>query len=162
MYTAGVGKKKNKIFLLGMKVILRDYYCIYQFEDNDIVLPILVLAELDKFKIRKRSHQLSCEGLICCRVTRFLPRAFRWDRDSGSFSSIQRNPFSLSPDRPPRELRSRFFAGRRGRKNRSIHVAPVRQPFGHPAQVQAQHYAARLHTRPQPRHVFSSSTRRRT
>ncbi|HNY14098.1 MAG TPA: PhoH family protein [Bacteroidales bacterium] len=31
-------------------VILHDYTCLYQFEDNDIVLPITVLEELDKFK----------------------------------------------------------------------------------------------------------------
>lgn len=50
MYTCIVGKKKTKIFLLDTNVILHDYRCIYQFEDNDIVLPIIVLEELDKFK----------------------------------------------------------------------------------------------------------------
>lgn len=45
-------KKKNlsKIFILDTNVILHDHTCIYQFEDNDIVLPITVLEELDKFK----------------------------------------------------------------------------------------------------------------
>ncbi len=43
-------KKKTKIFLLDTNVILHDYGCIYRFEDNDIVLPITVLEELDKFK----------------------------------------------------------------------------------------------------------------
>ncbi len=43
-------KKTNKIFILDTNVILHDHTCIYQFEDNDIILPITVLEELDKFK----------------------------------------------------------------------------------------------------------------
>jgi len=43
-------KKPNKIFILDTNVILHDHTCIYQFQDNDIVLPITVLEELDKFK----------------------------------------------------------------------------------------------------------------
>lgn len=42
--------KKTKIFVLDTNVILHDHTCIYQFQDNDIVLPITVLEELDKFK----------------------------------------------------------------------------------------------------------------
>jgi PhoH-like ATPase len=43
-------KKETKIFVLDTNVILHDHTCIYQFEDNDIVIPIVVLEELDKFK----------------------------------------------------------------------------------------------------------------
>ncbi len=43
-------KKTTKIFILDTNVILHDHTCIYKFEDNDIVLPIVVLEELDKFK----------------------------------------------------------------------------------------------------------------
>lgn len=43
-------KKQNKIFVLDTNVILHDHTCIYQFQDNDIVIPITVLEELDKFK----------------------------------------------------------------------------------------------------------------
>lgn len=43
-------KKQTKIFVLDTNVILHDHSCIYQFQDNDIVLPITVLEELDKFK----------------------------------------------------------------------------------------------------------------
>ncbi|MCL1822558.1 MAG: PhoH family protein [Prolixibacteraceae bacterium] len=39
-----------KIFVLDTNVILHDHTCIYKFEDNDIVIPITVLEELDKFK----------------------------------------------------------------------------------------------------------------
>lgn len=41
---------KSKIFILDTNVILHDHTCIYQFEENDIILPITVLEELDKFK----------------------------------------------------------------------------------------------------------------
>jgi PhoH-like ATPase len=42
--------KLPKIFVLDTNVILHDYDCIRNFQDNDIVLPIVVLEELDKFK----------------------------------------------------------------------------------------------------------------
>ncbi len=41
---------KSKIFILDTNVILHDHTSIYQFQDNDIILPITVLEELDKFK----------------------------------------------------------------------------------------------------------------
>lgn len=40
--------KKN--FILDTNVILHDYKCIYNFQENNIFLPIIVLEELDKFK----------------------------------------------------------------------------------------------------------------
>ena len=43
-------KKKKKIFVIDTNVLLHDYLCIYNFEENDIVIPITVLEELDKFK----------------------------------------------------------------------------------------------------------------
>lgn len=43
-----MGAKKN--FVLDTNVILHDYKCIYNFQENDIYLPITVLEELDKFK----------------------------------------------------------------------------------------------------------------
>lgn len=43
-------KKQKKIFVLDTNVILHDSACIYQFEENDIVIPITVLEELDQFK----------------------------------------------------------------------------------------------------------------
>ena len=47
--------KKN--FVLDTNVILHDYKCIYNFEENDIYIPIVVLEELDKFK--KGSDQIN-------------------------------------------------------------------------------------------------------
>jgi PhoH-like ATPase len=40
----------KKTFVLDTNVILHDYSSIYNFQDNDIVIPIVVLEELDKFK----------------------------------------------------------------------------------------------------------------
>ena len=48
--TAMAKKKQTKIFVLDTNVILHDHTSIYQFQDNDIVIPITVLEELDKFK----------------------------------------------------------------------------------------------------------------
>jgi PhoH-like ATPase len=42
--------KMKKTFVLDTNVILHDYKCIYNFEENDIVIPIVVLEELDKLK----------------------------------------------------------------------------------------------------------------
>lgn len=43
-----MGAKKN--FVLDTNVILHDYKCIYNFQENDVYIPIVVLEELDKFK----------------------------------------------------------------------------------------------------------------
>ena len=40
----------KKIFVLDTNVILHDSSCIYQFKENDIIIPIPVLEELDRFK----------------------------------------------------------------------------------------------------------------
>lgn len=43
-----MGAKKN--FILDTNVILHDYKCLDNFEENDIYIPFVVLEELDKFK----------------------------------------------------------------------------------------------------------------
>lgn len=45
-----MAKKESKIFVLDTNVLLHDFRCIYNFEDNNIIIPITVLEELDKFK----------------------------------------------------------------------------------------------------------------
>jgi PhoH-like ATPase len=42
--------KVKKTFVLDTNVLLHDYKCIYNFEENDIVIPITALEELDRFK----------------------------------------------------------------------------------------------------------------
>lgn len=41
---------ESKIFVLDTNVLLHEYRAIYSFQENDIVIPITVLEELDKFK----------------------------------------------------------------------------------------------------------------
>ena len=43
-------KINRKIFVLDTNVLLHDYKCIYNFDEHDIVIPITVLEELDRFK----------------------------------------------------------------------------------------------------------------
>lgn len=50
-------KENKKIFVLDTNVILHDFKSIYTFEEHDIVLPIVVLEELDRFK--KGSDQIN-------------------------------------------------------------------------------------------------------
>lgn len=45
-----MAKKIKKVFILDTNVLLHDYSCIYNFQENDVIIPIPVLEELDKFK----------------------------------------------------------------------------------------------------------------
>ena len=42
--------KNKKIFVLDTNVLLHDYRCIYNFQENNVIIPIPVLEELDRFK----------------------------------------------------------------------------------------------------------------
>lgn len=55
-----MAKKNSKIFVVDTNVILHDHQCIYNFQDNDVVIPITVLEELDKFK--RGSDQLNFQA----------------------------------------------------------------------------------------------------
>ena len=46
----GPGARRPKIFVLDTNIILHDFKCIRQFQENDIVIPSAVIEELDKFK----------------------------------------------------------------------------------------------------------------
>jgi PhoH-like ATPase len=43
-------KHNKKLFIIDTNVLLHDYKCIYNFEENNVIIPIVVLEELDKFK----------------------------------------------------------------------------------------------------------------
>ncbi|MBN1981296.1 MAG: PhoH family protein [Chitinivibrionales bacterium] len=45
-----MAKTTPKVYVLDTNVILHDSACLYQFEENDVVIPISVLEELDNFK----------------------------------------------------------------------------------------------------------------
>ena len=51
------GVRKPKIFVLDTNIILHDFKAIRKFKDNDIVIPVAVIEELDKFK--KGTDQLA-------------------------------------------------------------------------------------------------------
>lgn len=53
-------KSKAKIFIIDTNVILHDHQCIYHFAENDVVIPIVVLEELDTFK--RGSDQLNYQA----------------------------------------------------------------------------------------------------
>ncbi len=43
-------KKNRKIFVLDTNVLLHDYKCLHNFDEHDVIVPITVLEELDRFK----------------------------------------------------------------------------------------------------------------
>ncbi|MBF0485896.1 MAG: PhoH family protein [Candidatus Omnitrophica bacterium] len=45
-----MASKNTKLFVLDTNVILHDSACLHQFKEHDVVLPITVLEELDRFK----------------------------------------------------------------------------------------------------------------
>lgn len=57
---------QSKVFVLDTNVILHDHKCIYNFEDNDVVIPITVLEELDKFK--RGSDQINFQARQFVRI----------------------------------------------------------------------------------------------
>ena len=52
-----MGTGVKKIFILDTNVVLHDYNCLRNFQDNDVVLPIVILEELDNTK--KGNDQLN-------------------------------------------------------------------------------------------------------
>jgi PhoH-like ATPase len=51
---------KRKTFVLDTNIILHDSSCINQFDEHDIVIPIAVIEELDRFK--KGKEILNCNA----------------------------------------------------------------------------------------------------
>jgi len=45
-----LAKKLRKLFVLDTNVLLHDHTCIYNFDEHDVVIPIVALEELDRFK----------------------------------------------------------------------------------------------------------------
>ena len=55
---------KPKIFVLDTNVILHDYKAIRKFQDNNIVIPIAVIEELDKFKKGNDALAFNARGFV--------------------------------------------------------------------------------------------------
>lgn len=61
------GKKshgKPKIFVLDTNIILHDYKAIRKFQDNNVVIPIAVIEELDKFKKGSDALAFNARGFV--------------------------------------------------------------------------------------------------
>ena len=63
-----MAKKKSspqkKIFVLDTSVLLFDHDSIYNFEDNDVAIPITVLEELDNFKVGNETKNFQAREVI--------------------------------------------------------------------------------------------------
>ena len=57
-------KKLPKIFVLDTNVILHDHQAIQKFKDNDIVIPIAVVEELDRFKKGNDALSFNARGFM--------------------------------------------------------------------------------------------------
>ena len=55
---------KPKIFVLDTNVVLHDYKAIRKFQDNNIVIPIAVIEELDKFKKGNDALSFNARGFV--------------------------------------------------------------------------------------------------
>ncbi|MGN1216214.1 MAG: PhoH family protein, partial [Candidatus Cryptobacteroides sp.] len=55
---------KPKIFVLDTNIILHDHRAIRKFKDNDLVIPIVVIEELDKFKKGNDALALNARGFM--------------------------------------------------------------------------------------------------
>ena len=60
----GGGGRKPKIFVLDTNIILHDYKAIRKFQDNDLVIPIAVIEELDKFKKGNDTLAFNARGFM--------------------------------------------------------------------------------------------------
>lgn len=78
-------KKKKKIFVIDTNVILHDFNCLYKFQENDVVLPIVVLEELDHLK--KGDNQIN-----------FNAREFTRELDKISGDSLFNGGISLGKE----------------------------------------------------------------
>ncbi|MBR1406328.1 MAG: PhoH family protein [Bacteroidales bacterium] len=56
--------RQPKIFVLDTNIILHDYKAIGKFQDNDVVIPIAVIEELDKFKKGNDALSYNARGFM--------------------------------------------------------------------------------------------------
>lgn len=54
----------KKIFVLDTSVLLFDHNAITSFEENDVAIPIIVLEELDQFKIGNETKKFEAREVI--------------------------------------------------------------------------------------------------
>jgi len=79
-------EKDKKVFVLDTNVILHDSSCIYQFHAHDVIIPITVIEELDRFK--KGNDSLN-----------YHARAFLRSLDGLSGDKLFEDGISIGPDK---------------------------------------------------------------
>jgi PhoH-like ATPase len=60
----GTSGKQPKIFVLDTNIILHDFKAIRHFQDNDLVIPMAVIEELDKFKKGNDTLSFNARGFM--------------------------------------------------------------------------------------------------
>ena len=60
----GPAGRKPKIFVLDTNIILQDYKAIRKFQENDVVIPVAVIEELDKFKKGNDALSYNARGFM--------------------------------------------------------------------------------------------------
>ena len=98
--------KKPKIFVLDTNVILHDHRAIRKFQDNDLVIPVAVIEELDKFKKGTDALAYNARGFLreMDRLTEgrlFGPRGVPVGKGMGMIKIEPNHPF-------PKDLQDLF------------------------------------------------------
>ncbi|MBR1576024.1 MAG: PhoH family protein [Bacteroidales bacterium] len=105
--TTQASGKKPKIFVLDTNVILHDYRAIRKFQDNDLVIPVAVIEELDKFKKGTDALAYNARGFLreLDKLTEgrlFGPRGVPVGKSLGMIKIEPNHPF-------PEEMRDLFI-----------------------------------------------------
>ncbi len=99
-----MGAKKN--FVLDTNVILHDYRCLDNFEENDIYIPIVVLEELDRFK--KGNEQINFNARQFAREIDLLADDNMF-KDGVSLGEGRGRLFIIAKNDFPKELEDAFL-----------------------------------------------------
>ncbi len=97
---------RPKIFVLDTNVILHDHQAIHHFKDNDLVIPIAVVEELDKFKKGNDTLAYNARGFMreinaLTDRREFGPEGISLGEGLGTIRIVPNHPF-------PEELRDMF------------------------------------------------------
>ena len=94
-----MNQSTKKTFVLDTNVILHDFHSIFNFEENDIIIPIVVLEELDKFKKGNETINLQAREFMreLDRLTEIgvdLEEGIPLGKDRGTLYIINGKPFN--------------------------------------------------------------------
>ncbi len=105
--TTAKSTKTPKIFVLDTNVILHDHMAIRKFQDNDIVIPIAVIEELDKFKKGNDALSFNARGFM--RELDKITDGRMFGKDGVSLGS-GKGRIKIEPNHPfPDELKDLFI-----------------------------------------------------